>query len=423
MALTAGGSKLSKQKLLSNLVGAAVICLAVILSPITASADSSSDGLSLTVTPNVATASLGETITYNYVISSTCNTTISGLALTDDRLGTINLASTSLEPGENITISAAYTVAAADFPGPLTGSASVTGVSVSGSTLTISATSSVTLNPLVASIKVSMSADRTSASVGDTVKYTYTVVNTGETNLSGVTLTDSRLGAIVLSSENLTAKASATATATYIIAASNLPGPLVSSATVAGLTPSGQSVSNSSAKVSVALNAKAASIKVRVSADQRAASENETIKYTYIIVNTGQGTLSNIVLTDSRLGVIVLASDNLSSQSKLTASAKYKVLAADFPGPLVSSATVSAVEASGQALSATSGEVSVELIKDSSHRTKWEILKSKGVPGKGIEHAPGLIKYFNHNSNAEDHAGNHGNGNDKGNDKDKGKDK
>ncbi len=410
---------MSKQKSLSNMVAAAVICLAVILSPITASADSSSDGLSLSITPNVQTASLGETITYTYVISSTCNSTISGLALTDDRLGTISLASTSLEPGENITISAAYTVAEGDFPGPLTGSVSVTGISASDSTLTAGATASVTLNPLVAAIKVSVSADRTSASVDDSVKYTYTIVNTGETNLSGITLTDSRLGAITLSADNLTAQASITATATYIVAACNLPGPLLSSATVIGQTPSGQTVSNSSPEVSVALNAKTASIKVRVSADQRAATENETIKYTYVIVNTGQGTLSNIVLTDSRLGVIVLTSDNLSSQSKLTASAKYKVLAADFPGPLVSSATVCAVDASGQAVSATSGEVSVELIKGPSHRAKWEILKSKGVPGKGIEHAPGLMKYFNHNSNAEDRAGNHGNGNNK----DKGKDK
>jgi hypothetical protein len=431
MALTAGGSKLSKHKSLSNLVIAAVICMAVILSPITASADSASDGLSLFVTPNVTTASLGETITYNYVISSTCNTTISGLALTDDRLGTINLASTSLEPGENITISAAYTVVEADFPGPLSGSASVTGVSASGSTLTASAISTVTLNPLVASIKVIMSADRTSASVGDTVKYTYSIVNTGDTNLSGITLTDSRLGVITLSADNLTAKASVTATAIYIVAASNLPGPLVSSATVAAQTPSGETINNSSAAVSISLNGKAAAIKVKMSADQRAATENETIKYSYMIVYSGQGTLSNIVLTDSRLGVIVLTSDNLSSQSKLTASATYKVLAADFPGPLVSSAKVSAVDASGQAVSAKSGEVSVELIKGQSHRTKWEILKSKGVPGKGIEHAPGLMKYFNHNSNAEDHAGNHGNGNDKGNgddkdhgnDKDKGKDK
>ena len=186
-----------------------------------------------------------------------------------------------------------------------------------------------------------------------------------------------------------------TATATYTVAASNLPGPLVSSATVAGQTSSGQSVTDNSTEVSVALNAQTVYIKVSMSADRRAASENETIRYTYTIINTGQGKLSKITLTDSRLGVIALTSDNLSAQSKLTASAKYKVLAADFPGPLVSSAKVSAVDASGQAVSATSGEVSVELIKDPSRLRKWEILKSRGVPGKGIEHAPGLMKYFN----------------------------
>jgi hypothetical protein len=41
-------------------------------------------------------------------------------------------------------------------------------------------------------------------------------------------------------------------------------------------------------------------------------------------------------------------------------------------------------------------------------KTKAEILKERGVPGKGIEQAPGLQKLFNPNSSAAEHAGNRG---------------
>jgi len=42
---------------------------------------------------------------------------------------------------------------------------------------------------------------------------------------------------------------------------------------------------------------------------------------------------------------------------------------------------------------------------DNSTMTKADILKERGVPGKGIDHAPGLQKPFNTKSNAADNAG------------------
>jgi hypothetical protein len=45
---------------------------------------------------------------------------------------------------------------------------------------------------------------------------------------------------------------------------------------------------------------------------------------------------------------------------------------------------------------------------NNSTKTKAEILKERGVPGKGILKAPGLLKQFNPNSNAAEHAGKRG---------------
>ncbi|MFA5066183.1 MAG: hypothetical protein WC566_12080, partial [Dehalococcoidia bacterium] len=218
-----------KHKSLSSLAAAAFLCLAVFISPITANADSP-DGLTMTVVPSVTTASLGDTISYNYVITSTCNTTVDSLVLTDDKFGTVSLPAASIATGDNISASVTYTVVAGDFPGPISNTATITGISADNATLSATAGSSVTLNQ-TSSIQVNMSASASSAFVGDNITYTYTITNNGEAALSSLALTDSRLGAVTLSDTTMASGSSLTATKIYTVLSSDLPGPLTSKAT------------------------------------------------------------------------------------------------------------------------------------------------------------------------------------------------
>ncbi len=304
----------------------AVLLATAILAPATAAADSA-EGLAVTVTPSVGAASLGDNISYSYLITSTCNTTIGSLALTDTKFGDISLTATSIAPGENISASVDYTVVAGDFPGPLSNTATVTGVSNDNVTYTASGVSSVTLEQ-TSSVQVSISASVSSASVGD------------------------------------------------------------------------------------------------------------NITYTYVVTNSGQAAVDNITLTDSRLGAVSLSATTLDSGSSLTASRVYTVLNSDLPGPLISSATATATSSAGMQVTATSAEVSVSLatwIEDI--LTKAGILKSRGVPGKGIDNAPGLQKPFNPKSHMgsinsstagdddNDQGNGKGNGNGNGNGNGKGKNK
>jgi hypothetical protein len=314
---------MSKHKSLFGLVAAVAVCMSVILSPIAARADPPGDGLSLSVTPGVLTASLGENVSYSFVISSICNTTIDALVLTDDRLGTISLPSTSIAPGENITASAVHTVALADFPGPLLASATVAGTSAIGDNYTASAASSVALNPLTASLEVSMSADRSSASVGDNITYTYAVVNTGQAAFSGLVLTDSRLGAIALSAGSLASHASATGSAIYKVLTADLPGPLVSSATVTAVDAAGQTLTATSEAVSVTLSAEDDDDEVNDDDDDEVNDNDDD--------------------------------DNGNNDD------------------------------------------------DDSRLTKGEWHRERGVPGKGIDDAPGQQKFFNFNWGGDDH--------------------
>ena len=102
-------------------------------------------------------------------------------------------------------------------------------------------------------IAVVEAANATSAHVGDTITYTYTVTNTGNVRLTGVSLADTRLGAVGLSDTTLDPGESAVATAQYVVQTSDLPGPVVSAATATGSPPSGSNVTGTSPAVSVSL--------------------------------------------------------------------------------------------------------------------------------------------------------------------------
>ncbi len=134
---------MNRTKFLGGLL-TAVLLATVILAPAAAAADSA-EGLAVTVTPSLTTASSGDNISYSYLITSTCNTTIESLELTDTKFGEISLPGTSIAPGENISASLDYMVAAGDFPGPISNTATVTGVSTDNVSYTASAASSVTL--------------------------------------------------------------------------------------------------------------------------------------------------------------------------------------------------------------------------------------------------------------------------------------
>ncbi len=102
-------------------------------------------------------------------------------------------------------------------------------------------------------IDVSKAASVASAHVGDAITYTYTVRNTGNVRLTGVSLTDSRLGAVGLGRTTLDPGESTTGSAQYIVVAGDLPGPLENTATARGTPPSGGVVTSTSTPVSVTL--------------------------------------------------------------------------------------------------------------------------------------------------------------------------
>jgi hypothetical protein len=290
-----------------------------------------------------------------------------------------------------------------------------------------------------ASLSVSKSADKTSASTGDIITYTYTITNTGNATADNITLVDNKIGTIPLSNTSLDAGVTITATATYTVADTDLPGPLVNTANVSGTDPDGKPITDE-VSLSVPLTSSAsASLQLTKTADKTSASFGDNITYIYTITNVGNVTVSNVTLVDDKLGNISLGgsdniklaccptnhslpwqkyhlylchhrqwggSDNitLAAGDTVTATATHTVSFFDLMrgGTIVNKAIVTGIDPTGKRVTA-SATATVSINK--TFPWKRDILKQSCVPGKGIDKAPGLQKPFNPKSQAAEHAG------------------
>jgi len=146
-----------------------------------------------------------------------------------------------------------------------------------------------------------------------------------------------------------------------------------------------------------------------LSADKSSAAVGENVTYIYFISNTGNVTMNNLTLEDGKMREIELPVAALFAGDNVTVYRLYTIIESDLPGPLVASANVTGIDPDGQAVFALSNSVSVALMASSDNSsddgepqimTKAQILKLLGVPGKGIDTAPGLQKPFNPKSQA-----------------------
>jgi thermitase len=135
-------------------------------------------------------------------------------------------------------------------------------------------------------IDLLLTTDRTSVSqVDDVITYTYTVTNTAEVDLTGIVVTDSRLGNVTLGATSLTTAASTSGTTTYTVTQADIDSgaDLVNTATVT----CAQGVTDTdSATVMVEVPAVPA---VYVSPSNQTGSgwPGENVTYEFTVQNTG----------------------------------------------------------------------------------------------------------------------------------------
>ena len=209
-------------------------------------------------------------------------------------------------------------------------------------------------------IAITKMSDLAQAHEGDTITYTYTITNPGNTPLSAISVTDDKVGNITYEGgyqsgdtygdQVLDVGETWVFTATYNVTADDV-SPLVNNAVVVGNNDLyGSVIAWASASVDILRPA----IAMNKTVDATEAYEGDTVTYTYTITNPGSTPLSAILITDDKVGSIIYeggyqdgdtnGDEVLDVDETWVFTATYNVTTQD-DSPLVNIATASGTDA------------------------------------------------------------------------------
>ena len=202
---------------------------------------------------------------------------------------------------------------------------------------------------------------------GDTIAYTFTVTNTGNTTLSSVGVTDPLVPGISCPATTLNPTLSTICTAApYVLTQADVDaGKVTNQATASGTPPSGPAVTDLSdptsplagkdAKTVTSIPQQAVIGLVKTSGGVVDANSNgvtdvgDTITYSFTAYNLGTVTLTNLAVTDPKLGAITCVATTLAPGATTTCTAPpYSIVQADInTGKVTNQATATAKTPTG----------------------------------------------------------------------------
>ncbi len=316
------------------------------------------------------TISLGDSLAYSILVTNTGNVTVSSLVVDDSLTGPVSCGTSALAPGASTTCVATLAVTQVHVDaGVVENLATATartdgGTEVSGSdpeTTPVPQVPAMTLDKQLAS---SDDVDGSgSVTAGDILSYRFTVVNTGNTTLTGVSVDDPKIGAVTCPATTLAPGASQVCDADYTVSQADVDGGDISNtATASGTDPMGGTVSDTSTEVVASDQTPGIMVDKQFvsSSDVDASgdfSPGDTISYDLTVSNTGTVTMSSISLTDSLTGAVGCPADSLAPGSSMTCAVVYTVTQTDIDNGAVDNlADVTAVDPGGETHSDTDAE-------------------------------------------------------------------
>jgi uncharacterized repeat protein (TIGR01451 family) len=295
----------------------------------------------------------GTTITYSFKVTNTGNVDLSSVKVNDTDLpglSAITCPSATLAAKASETCTATYSTTQTDVDnGSVTNSATAQGNPPGSTTPVVSDNSTATVPAAqAAGISVVKSASpATFKRAGTVITYSFLVTNTGNVTLSGVKVNDADLpglSAIKCPAGTLAPGAHETCTATYVTTQANVnAGSVTNTATDQGTPPGSKQPTVSKPSTAKVPAAQAPSISVVKSATPMVYSTvGQKISYAFVVVNTGNVTLTKVGITDSLPGLSAIScpKSSLAPNAVETCTASYYITKADITaGKVVNTAT------------------------------------------------------------------------------------
>ncbi|QIK62523.1 DUF11 domain-containing protein [Leucobacter viscericola] len=308
-------------------------------------------------------ADAGERIAYSFRVVNNGNVTLTDVSVDDPKAGAVTCPQAVLAPGEQMmcTADAPYTVTEQDvIAGGVVNTATGNATPPEGVDPIVPPTDTVTTpTPSAAgglSIEKAAKLDDKNANgvadLGETISYSFVLKNTGNVTLTGVGVEDPQAGAVTCPQENLSPGETITCTAdaAYVVTEHDLiKGKVLNTATGKAVTPEGidpvvppiDTVTTPTAAAVAAMTlAKSAALNDKNG--NGLADPDETIDYSFVLMNTGNMTLTDVGVDDPKAGRVNCPRTTLLPGETMTCvtATSYRVTAKDIAsGGVVNVAT------------------------------------------------------------------------------------
>jgi uncharacterized repeat protein (TIGR01451 family) len=311
----------------------------------------------MTVTKSSVTTSLSapQSVTYDYLVSNTGNTTLTGISLVDDNAGAVTCPATSLGVGASMTCHAThnFTQTELDANGsPTAGSGKLHNNVTAHSNQTSDAHASLDI-PIVRTpgMTVTKSSVTTSLSAPQSVTYAYLVANTGNVTLTGISLADDNAGAVTCPATTLNVGTSMTCHATHNFTQAELDAngsPTAGSGKLHNnVTAHSNQTADAHASLDIPIVRTPGMTLKKGSTTTQITAVNQVVPYSYLVTNTGNVTLHNVTVTDDKVTTVSCPSPTLAVGASETCTGSHTVTQAemDAGGNLTNHATAHSTEA------------------------------------------------------------------------------
>ncbi|MEV8252835.1 AraC family transcriptional regulator [Rhodoglobus sp. NPDC076762] len=345
------------------------------------------------VVGGTGTGAIGDTITYTFAARNTGNVTLSDVTLTDPLPGLSTPTyvwsggvSGQLNPNGTVTGTATYTITQADVDaGSVRNIATATGTPPTGAAVTAPSpqlvTPTITSAPKIGVTKSGALAPGAQGVAGDVVTWSLSLTNSGNVTLTSVSVTDSLPGISAVTygtwpstAGTLAPGQSVSATATYVLTQADIDAGAVSNtANGAGTPPRGSPATATApatlplaSNSTITLNKTAAIVAPATAPGDGSGIVGDTIRYTFTAQNTGNVTLTNVIIADPRPGLSALTYGTwpsgtvgrLAPGQTVTATADYVIRQTDLNAGVVNNtASVSGKPPTGPNTTASSAAV------------------------------------------------------------------
>ncbi|HAM45293.1 MAG TPA: hypothetical protein DCM67_09795, partial [Propionibacteriaceae bacterium] len=273
----------------------------------------------------------GATIDYTFTVTNTGNVTLTGIGVTDPLITTVSCLADTLYPTAETTCTGTHVLSQAEVDsGAVLNTATAHGTSPQGTDIAEDSNQVSTDIPANPGVSVDKSAGAPSGNnAGDTIVYTFTVTNTGNVTVTGIGVDDPQIDDITCAETTVAPGVATSCTGTYTLTQADIDnGSVTNTATADGTSPAGDPVSGISNTVNTNIVATPGIdlVKTGSASGERA---GDTVDYSFTVSNTGNVTLTDLVISDPLISSISCPQTQLAPTSATVCTGSYTLTQAD----------------------------------------------------------------------------------------------